>query len=132
MPTPLALARARRGSPSLLPAARPTLGVALLLSALLAPLAAGCGRATVREGDNRFECEDGADNDADGQADCADPGCGAAALCQDGDGDGVPAADDCDDADPEVRPGAAERPRDGRGDGRAHARVGNGRRRLHA
>jgi hypothetical protein len=117
MPTPVAPARARRGSPPLLPAPWPALRRTLLGVALIGPplgtLGAGCGRATGVEGDAPFECEDDADNDADGQRDCADRGCATAAPCQDDDGDGAPAVEDCDDADPEAYPGATERPHDG-------------------
>ncbi len=36
------------------------------------------------EGDEAFECQDGADNDADGIFDCMDPDCYGAPVCQDG------------------------------------------------
>ncbi len=52
-------------------------------------------------------CDDGLDNDCDGDADGADFDC-----CEDGDGDGYLDAlcggDDCDDADAEVHPGHRE------------------------
>ena len=53
-------------------------------------------------------CADGADDDADGLFDCADPDCAAAPACVDDDGDGAAAEVDCDDADPDVFPGAPE------------------------
>jgi hypothetical protein len=65
-------------------------------------------------------CDDGFDNDCDGQADCADEGCSedpwcAMTYCIDEDGDGSPAVapdcpegDDCDDSDPDMYPGNTE------------------------
>ncbi len=54
-------------------------------------------------------CDDGRDNDRNGAVDCADAAC--AETCDaDGDGHATTAGggDDCDDADPEVHPGAVE------------------------
>ena len=47
------------------------------------------------EGDDPGECEDGADNDADGLFDCDDPDCAGAPVCQ---GDDDDATGDDDDA----------------------------------
>ncbi|GIW40783.1 MAG: hypothetical protein KatS3mg076_1360 [Candidatus Binatia bacterium] len=53
-------------------------------------------------------CTNGKDDECDGAADCADPDCAPTA---DGDGDTYPGGvcgSDCDDADPDVHPGATE------------------------
>ena len=89
----------------------------MLLHRRIAPLALlvllGCQDITVREapeleGDDVGECDDGADNDADGLFDCADDDCDGAPACgcDDSDGDGVcdgddacPGADDALDTD---------------------------------
>jgi hypothetical protein len=54
-------------------------------------ICAGCGgegagdsRGTRIEGTEPGDCEDGADNDADGLFDCADPGCAASPVCAGG------------------------------------------------
>ena len=56
----------------------------------------GCGgegtgdsRGTRVEGTEPGDCEDGADNDADGLFDCADPSCEASPLCEGGAGGGT-------------------------------------------
>lgn len=66
----------------------------------------GCGDAGTDlspEGSIAGECDDGEDNDNDGEVDCDDDGCSALADCEeevvDLDGDGVPAEEDCDDSD---------------------------------
>ena len=91
-----------------------------------------------REGDDPGECEDDADNDADGLFDCEDPDCAGASACEEGDtdtdtdtdtdadsdsdadtdtdpderdddGDGYSEIDgDCDDDDASVNPGAED------------------------
>ena len=92
----------------------------VVLACLLVVLA-GC--AANVEGDEVGECSDGADNDQDGFADCADDSCAADTACAgddddtgdddtgdddsaagtDADGDGVTVEDgDCDDSDPAV------------------------------
>ena len=54
-------------------------------------------------------CGDGVDNDGDALIDCDDPGdCSAEPTCTDVDGDRYSAAEDCDDSDPAVFPGATE------------------------
>ena len=61
----------------------------MVLLALL--LTTGCPSADQEvEGDEAGECSDGADNDQDGTADCADPSCAADLACagDDEDGDG--------------------------------------------
>ena len=81
--------------------------IALLLISLVL---AACQDITVREapeleGDEPGECDDGADNDADGLFDCADDDCAGAPVCQcdDTDGDGVCDEDDaCPDGDDTV------------------------------
>ncbi len=57
----------------------------------------GCifGPAQEVEGDEPFECEDGADNDQDGDFDCDDEGCEDSPECEDIDDD-PPFADDDD------------------------------------
>ena len=59
----------------------------------IAVIGVGCGvesageRAGLRfEGTEPGDCEDGADNDADGLFDCDDPGCAASPLCDGGTG----------------------------------------------
>jgi len=73
-------------------------------------LSVSCQDITVREspeleGDEPGECDDGADNDADGLFDCADDDCAGAPVCQcdDTDEDGICDADDeCPDGDDTV------------------------------
>ena len=87
---------------------------------LLALACNGEGEPTEEfEGDQPGECDDGADNDADGYFDCDDSDCAGAPACQgdtgdtglvpdDADGDGFAAEEDCNDNDASVYPGAAE------------------------
>ena len=73
-------------------------------------LSISCQDITVREspeleGDEPGECDDGADNDADGLFDCNDDDCAGAPVCQceDTDADGVCDADDaCPDGDDSI------------------------------
>ncbi len=62
-------------------------------------------------------CDDGIDNDLDGQVDCDDPDCADAEVCCDVDADGVYGpqcdGDDCDDDDPTTYPGAVDVADDG-------------------
>jgi parallel beta-helix repeat protein len=53
-------------------------------------------------------CDNGLDDDLDELVDCADPDCSLQSYCLDGDSDGYPVADDCDDTDPATYPGAEE------------------------
>ena len=85
-------------------------------------LALACNDPTVTdiEGDEPGECNDGADNDANGDFDCDDAGCAGSPDCgadtgddgivdrNDQDGDGYETPEDCDDEDPHVHPGAEE------------------------
>jgi hypothetical protein len=57
----------------------------LSLLALSLLLVTGCGVEV--EGDAAGECDDGVDNDQDGDADCADDGCAAATSCAGADND---------------------------------------------
>ena len=67
-----------------------------LFLALALILTAGCPPADEEiEGDEAGECSDGADNDQDGAADCADTGCAADLACA---GDDDDATGDDDDA----------------------------------
>jgi formylglycine-generating enzyme required for sulfatase activity len=60
------------------------------------------------------DCDNGVDDDLDGRADCADPGCSSDAWCSDEDGDGLsPQQGDCDDGSGAVYPGAPETNGDG-------------------
>ena len=68
----------------------------LLLSLLALGLLFVTGCDAEVEGDAAGECDDGVDNDQDGDADCADDGCAAAAACA-GDDDDT-AGDDDDSA----------------------------------
>jgi len=59
----------------------------------IAVIGVGCGgedtgdfRGSRIEGTEPGDCEDGADNDADGLFDCADPSCAASPLCDGGTG----------------------------------------------
>ncbi|MBN93764.1 MAG: hypothetical protein CL928_06770 [Deltaproteobacteria bacterium] len=66
------------------------------LVVLLAGGLVGCDRPLF-EGNEPGECEDGIDNDGDGQEDCLDSGCVGAPVCNDEDaegGDGVGTDDD--------------------------------------
>ena len=62
------------------------------------------------------DCDDGEDNDLDGDIDCDDSDCHGDPLCDtcDGDGDGYDSTssecggDDCDDTDPDINPGATD------------------------
>lgn len=80
---------------------------------------AGVGTFTLSFIDNtggcREDCDDGRDNDTDGQIDCADSDCADDAVCDcDADSDGVRSTTsacggtDCNDVDPAVYPSAAE------------------------
>lgn len=64
------------------------------------PVACDCG-APLRE----TICDDGIDNDGDGDVDARDDDC---AVVEDNDQDGFAANFDCDDANPDVHPGAPE------------------------
>ncbi len=67
-----------------------------MLFLLAALLVTGCPPADEEvEGDEVGECSDGVDNDQDGSADCADPGCAADLACA---GDDDDATGDDDDA----------------------------------
>lgn len=90
---------------------------------------AGCGTAVDCNDNNALvrpgateTCNDGADNDCNGKADCADGSCTGTAycpVCVDKDGDGFFAVGgcgttaDCNDYDNTVRPGASETLLDG-------------------
>jgi MYXO-CTERM domain-containing protein len=62
------------------------------------------------------DCDDGEDNDLDGDIDCDDSDCDGDPICEtcDEDGDGYDATgadcrgDDCDDTDPDIHPGATD------------------------
>jgi hypothetical protein len=81
--------------------------VSLLLLVFL-----GCAPVTIneqpaREGDDPGECDDDADNDADGLFDCGDPDCAPAEVCacEDSDGDEVCDQDDaCPGEDDRIDP----------------------------
>ena len=63
------------------------------------------------------DCNDGEDNDLDGDFDCDDKDCGADVVCCDLDEDGFFSEDcggpDCDDEDPDINPDAYDVPGDG-------------------
>lgn len=63
------------------------------------------------------DCDDGADNDLDGDIDCADSDCGADPICCDLDGDGFFSegcgGDDCNDNDADINPIATDVPDNG-------------------
>src|SRR3972149_1941925 len=84
-------------------------GFAFVLPVLLPSLFAGCSCASgeTRPGDD-FRGDGGGECDAACNADqvCVDGECRDGA--EDGDGDGFPAARDCDDGDPDVNPDAPE------------------------
>jgi hypothetical protein len=83
-----------------------------LLLSLLLLVFLGCAPITVneqpeREGDDPGECDDDADNDADGLFDCGDPDCAPAEVCacEDSDGDEVCDQDDaCPGEDDRIDP----------------------------
>ena len=52
------------------------------LTTIATALLAWSCTATLFEGNEPGECTDGADNDADGLYDCADPNCAGAPICQ--------------------------------------------------
>lgn len=59
------------------------------------------------------DCNDGLDNDLDGDIDCSDSDCGSEPVCScDMDGDGYDSlscdGNDCDDTDPLINPGMME------------------------
>jgi hypothetical protein len=60
---------------------------------LLLALLAGCSASHAYEGDDAGECADGADNDRDGDFDCADTDCAASSSCSAGDSGSDSAAD---------------------------------------
>ncbi|MCP4872417.1 MAG: hypothetical protein GY898_27270 [Proteobacteria bacterium] len=75
-----------------------------LLSALLLLLSVGCtevrlSEAPEVEGDEAGECDDGVDNDQDGDTDCADEGCENATACAGDDDDATDDDDVVDDDD---------------------------------
>ena len=63
------------------------------------------------------DCDDGEDNDFDGDIDCSDSDCGADPVCCDIDGDGFFSeecgGDDCDDNDADINPIATDTPDNG-------------------
>ncbi len=61
----------------------------LAIGTVVALLASACdgGGLDEYEGDEAGECDDGADNDGDGSADCDDDGCRGSPICRGGDGD---------------------------------------------
>ncbi len=87
-----------------------TLVSILPILALVACSSASDDTARRLEGDDPFECEDGADNDRDGLFDCDDPDCADSPSCEESDTDADADADTDTDTDGDVDTGVEPLP----------------------
>ena len=80
---------------------------AALLFLLLCTVSLGLSAASCNGVGGGEVCDDGEDNDLDGEVDCDDPDCTVEATDSDGDGYlvcDIPELSDCNDSDPDVHP----------------------------